>query len=76
MLKKSKNGFSDIISALSNAEINVPVGHIKEYWSKGKNVLHEIFANISAIDVLDSETRKAVEFLLKELFEAYEDIVK
>ena len=73
---ENADAFSDIISALSNAEINVPVGHIKEYWSKGKNVLHEIFANISAIDVLDSETRKAVEFLLKELFEAYEDIVK
>lgn len=67
---------SDIISALSNNEITVKYGHPDEYWEKEENVIREIFANVSALDVLDSETKKDVESLLKELFESYEDIVK
>lgn len=67
---------SDLISALSGGSIDVPYGHSQSYWEKEENVIREIFANISAIDVLDSKTRKEVESLLKELFESYEDIVR
>ena len=67
---------SDIISALSKGQLHVSYGHPDTYWEKEENIIREIFANISAIDVLDSKTKKDVESILKELFESYEGIVK
>lgn len=66
--------FSDIISALSNNRIKVEVGHTDAYWSDRKNVLLEIFANISAIDVLGYESRH--EEVIQEIYDTYMEIVK
>lgn len=65
---------SDIIDALSDGEITVPVGHGKEYWETNiylKAV--EIFANLSSIDVLGLDEK---EDIFEELFNAYKEIVK
>ena len=66
---------SDIISALSNNKIAVPVGHKNDYWENRANVSAEVFANISTIDVLGYEEKAEFESLLKELFDAYRGIV-
>lgn len=70
---KYQNSFalSDIISALSGNEIKVPVGHHNEYWEKEENVVREIFANISAIDVLDTKEKAELNSLLQEIYAAY-----
>ncbi len=75
---KHENSFalSDIISALSNNQIEVPVGHGDDYWGDPENVSLEIFANISAIDVLGSSEKEEAERLLKEIYEAYKEIVR
>lgn len=65
---------SDIISALGNGEIEVPVGHAPDYWvldSRFKAM--EIFADLSSIDVLALNETESV---LKELFEAYHGVIK
>ena len=65
---------SDIIGALSNGGIEVPVGHKKSYWDIDEKLKPmEIFADISSIDVLKINENEAV---LKELFEAYEELIK
>ena len=71
---KYENAFavSDIVSALTDGEIAGLVGHGKEYWSIPGFKELELFANISAGDVLDLPEKE--EF--KELFEAYEEMVK
>lgn len=64
---------SDIIGALSNGEIEVPIGHRKDYWDIDKRLKPmEIFADLSSIDVLGLEEKEDV---LKELFDAYEELV-
>lgn len=67
---------SDIFSALTKGKIVVNVGHNKEYWKKKENVLSEIFANSSTLDVIDSKTFDEVEHLLKEIFKSYKEIVR
>lgn len=62
---------SDIISALTKGEMNVPVGHDKNYYSNKFNQSAEIFANISSIDVLQLNERDSI---LKELFGAYKKV--
>ena len=65
---------SDIICALSNGAIDVPIGHDMSYWNENpRNKPMEIFANLSSIDVLELEEK---EDILKELFEAYKELVK
>ncbi|MBQ9699343.1 MAG: phage head morphogenesis protein, partial [Lachnospiraceae bacterium] len=66
---------SDIISALSDNRIMVPLGHTSEYWSNAENVSLEIFANISAIDVLDSAEKVEFDTLLKEIYNVYKEMV-
>lgn len=75
---KYQNSFalSDIISALSGNEITVPVGHSDEYWEKEENVVREIFANISAIDVLDTKEKEELNSLLHELYAAYGAVIE
>lgn len=73
---KHENSFalSDIIGILSDGKVSVPIGHKKGYLKK--NPIHgpmEIFANLSSIDVLGLDEREEV---IKELFEAYEEIIK
>lgn len=65
---------SDIIGILGNGNISVPVGHKEGYLKK--NPVYgtmEIFANLSSIDILGLNEKEEV---IKELFEAYEEIVK
>lgn len=65
---------SDIISALSEEKIEVPVGHRREYWSLDKRLKPmEIFANLSSIDVLGLDEKEEV---LQELFEAYKELTR
>lgn len=75
---KYENAFaiSDIISALTDGEIAGLVGHSKEYWSVPGFKELELFANISAGDVLDLPEKEEFNGLFKELFEAYEEMVK
>ena len=65
---------SDIISALSNSEIEVPVGHAPDYWTLDSRFkAMEIFADLSSIDVL---ALKETEPVLEELFEAYRGVIE
>lgn len=75
---KYENDFamSDIISALSLNEIEVPVGHGNDYWEKEDNVALEIFANISSIDIIGNNSRDEFKTMLKELYESYKEVVK
>ena len=74
---KYENDFaiSDIISALSLNEIEVPVGHENSYWADEINVALEIFANISSIDVIGNASKREFETILRELYEAYKEVV-
>lgn len=65
---------SDIIGALSNGSVDVPIGHDMSYWNEDpRNKPMEIFANLSSIYVLELEEK---EDILKELFEAYKELIK
>lgn len=65
---------SDIISALSDNIIVVPVGHESSYWRNESNVIREIFANISSIDILGYNSKD--EAILKDIFAAYVEMVE
>lgn len=69
---------SDIISGLSRGELNdyLITGHDVEYWKDEKYRCMEIFANISSIDVMGSSGSAEFEFILKELYDAYKELVK
>lgn len=67
---------SDIISALSNNSIKVCIGHKTDYWNDEENIVREIFANISSIDILNNEAKIEFGSLLKEIYEAYKEIVR
>ena len=73
---QSSFALSDIISALSANEIKVPVGHSNEYWEKEENVVREIFANVSAMDVLDTKEKDELNSLLLELYAAYGAVIE
>ena len=65
---------SDIISALGDGEIAVPVGHTKEYWDIDQRFKPmEIFADLSSIDVLGLDEKEAV---LTELWDAYLEVIR
>ena len=65
---------SDIISALSDSRIDVPVGHAPEYWTLDSRFkAMEIFADLSSIDVLALNETEPV---LEELFMAYHEVIK
>lgn len=75
---KYENSFaiSDIVSALTDSEVSGMVGHSKEYWSKPGCKALELFANISAADALGLPEKMELKGILKELFEAYKEMVK
>lgn len=70
--------FSDIISALTKGELNNYMlwGHQPGYWEKHGNVSLEIFANIACIDVLEYSSKAEFNGLLKEIYEAYKEVLK
>lgn len=73
---KYENSFalSDIISALSDGYIEVPVGHDESYWRVNQKYKPmEIFANLSSIDVLNLQEKEKV---IKELIEVYKEMVE
>ena len=49
--------------------------HEKGYWKKVENVYKEIFANLSAIDVLNCESKLECKGILKEIYIAYKELV-
>lgn len=67
---------SDIISALTDGEIAGMVGHSEAYWAEPGLKAMELFANISAVDVLDLPEKEELEGVLIELLKAYEEMVK
>lgn len=69
-------GFSDIFSALSKGDMNDILNgtHEKDYWLKNGNVYKEIFANLSAIDILDYESKSECKNILKEIYKAYKEL--
>ena len=67
---------SDIVSALSNNKIHGIVGHGEDYWERPGNKELETFANISVIDILDLPEREELKRMFRELYDAYEEIVK
>lgn len=72
---KYENSFaiSDIISALSDNMVDVPIGHQNEYWSgNSRHKPMEIFANLSCIDILDLDEKEEI---LQLLFEAYKELI-
>lgn len=71
-----EDGLQDIISALSKNEIRTWTGHESKYWENPNNIAKEIFANISAIDILDTAAKEEFSGLLKPIFEAYRGIVE
>ncbi len=70
-------GLSDIFSALSRGDMNNILNgkHEKGYWKKVENVYKEIFANLSAIDVLNCESKLECKGILKEIYIAYKELV-
>ena len=71
---------SDIISALTKGDPSLNdilyVGHKESYWKDNKNVCKEIFANLSAITVLNSESKAEFKGLLKEIYEVYKELIE
>lgn len=70
--------FSDIISALTKGEWNAYLswGHKPGYWKNQNNVIMEIFANITCIDVLGYSSKEEFNGLLKEIYEVYKEVLK
>lgn len=66
--------FSDILSALTDGEINdiLTATHDSEYWLIENMKAMEIFANLSSIEVNAYASKSILERLLPELLEAYE----
>ena len=63
----------DIVSALSKGTFDIPFGHTVEYWQSDKNYqAQEIFANLSAIDILNL----ASDDIISTLIETYKEIIK
>ncbi len=69
---------SDIFSALSYGELNeiLCCGHSIDYWQDSLNTCLEIFADITAIDVIDYHSKEEFSGILKELYEAYRELIK
>lgn len=66
---------SDIISALTEGDMSGRVGHDKKYWQVHEHKALEVFANISSIDVLGLPESHEFSGILKELFDAYKEMV-
>lgn len=52
-------------------------GHRAEYWREDSTyVCLEIFANMGAIEVIDYKSKEVFNGILKEVYEAYKELVK
>ena len=70
---------SDIFSALSGGKLNdiLYSGHPVEYWQESRmNVCKEICANMASIDVMDYTSKTEFNGILKEIYEAYKEMVE
>ena len=72
---------SDIISALTEGDTTLNsilcAKHDKKYWLQNKVYTYlEIFADMSSIDVLNYESREEFKGLLKEIYEAYRELIE
>ena len=75
---ESDVGLSDMISGLSKSKLNniLIAGHKEEYWLKNDiNLPAEVFANLSAMDVLDTQSKKEIMSMFSELFDAYREVI-
>lgn len=70
--------FSDILSALSAGGLNdiLYAGHPARYWLEDRRyTCMEIFANMASIDVLSHDSKAEFSGILKDLYDAYKEIV-
>lgn len=74
--KNDEDGFlSDIIGAVSEAEIELPFKHSKEYWVIPGNKEKEIFANLFSLEAFnDLKKRRLLEEDFPELIKAYQNL--
>lgn len=76
---ESDMALSDIFSALSYGSLNdiLYSGHPIEYWQEDISISYlEIFANIASIDVLNYDSKEEFSNILKEIYEAYKELMK
>lgn len=75
---KDGDGFvSDIISALSNGEVETMAYHSTKYWSKQGTKEKEIFANLFSMGVFDQKKHiDLINEIFPEVYEAYNEIRK
>lgn len=68
-------GVSDIISALSNNEILTRAQRPADYWDNPMMLSAEIFANLSAIDLLEQVEKADIKKHFPMLWDAYKEMV-
>lgn len=75
--EKDQDGLlSDIISALSGDEYELPFGHSGEYWQIPGKREKEVFANLFALDALqDMEKLQYLREHFPELMQVYEEML-
>ena len=69
--------FNDLMSSLTRGKANdmLLVGHSEEYLESDYRRSLEVFADITCIDMGESAVRKELDGILKELYEAYKEVV-
>lgn len=69
--------FNDLISSLTRGAANdiLFVGHDPEYLSSERMRAMEVFADITCIDMSDTVIKKEFDGLLKDLYDAYKEVV-
>jgi hypothetical protein len=73
---QNEMAMSDLVSALSKNSIVGLAGHKADYWEKPDRVPMEIFADISAIDVLELPGKDELNTVFNDLRDAYKGVVK
>ena len=68
--------FSDIVSAVSRGRIGTIYSHDDSYWAITGNREREIFANLSALDILVGLDKFPHEKELEAIYKAFEQIIK
>lgn len=71
--EKDEQGFvSDILSAITEGEYDLPMGHPAAYWKRQGAKEREVFANLFSLETFDD--RKIIDFIREhfpDLYEAY-----
>ena len=81
LLKNAEYGesfaFNDLVSSLTRGKANdmLFVGHTEEYLSSDYMRSLEVFADMTCIDMSNSVIREEFKGILKELYEAYKEVV-